>query len=171
MKPPMRSQTLYVRREPLPGRLTLGLLRPYLADAGPVWLSLEPRPWLPERDGKRQPGRLPGLTPLARGLPEGLDDLPLLAASLYAQDHWRHFHDAHPLSELPGQCLTWSLSDQEGAIATQTLCQRQRVLPWQDLQRFGLAQSDLPSSLETEHYYLNGKRLTWRLIPDAEASL
>lgn len=167
----MSPQTLYVRHEPLAERLTIGLLRQYLTPEIPLWISLEPRPWLPERDGRRLTGRLQGLEPLARSLPEDLDDLPLLAASLYAQGHWRHFHDAHPLSKLAGQCITWSLAPQEGSRPLETLCQRQQVLCWQDRQRFSLAaQSVLPSALETEHYYQNGKRLVWRLIP-TEVSL
>lgn len=169
----MSPQTLHVRHEQLAGRLTVGMLRQYITPEAPLWISLEPRAWLPERDGKRLSGRLPGLEPLARSLPEGLDDLPLLAASLYAPDRWRHFHDAHPLSKLAGQCITWSLAPQEGSRPLETLCQRQQVLCWQDRQRFGLpAQGALPPSLETEHYFQHGKRLAWRLIPThAEASL
>ena len=169
----MSPQTLHVCHEPLAGRLTVGMLRQYITPGVPLWISLEPRPWLPERDGQRLTGRLPGLEPLARSLPEGLDDLPLLAASLYEQNQWRHFHDAHPLSNLAGQCITWSLTPREGARPLEgLLCRRQQVLSWQDRQRFGLApQSPLPASLETEHYYQNGKRLAWRLIPtQAEAS-
>lgn len=170
----MIPQTLHVRHEQLAGRLTVGMLRQYITPEAPLWISLEPRAWLPERDGRRLNGRLPGLEPLARSLPEGLDDLPLLAASLYEHNHWRHFHDAHPLSSLAGQCITWSLAPVEGARTLDgLLCHRQQVLCWQDRQRFGLApQGVLSPSLETEHYYQNGKRLAWRLIPtQAEASL
>ncbi|WP_240098344.1 hypothetical protein [Thermomonas flagellata] len=162
----MNPQTLYVLQQPLADRLTLGLLRQHIQTTDPLWISLEPRPWLPQRDGKRLTGRLPGIEPLARTLPEGLDDLPLLAASVYTPGHWQHFHDAHPLSGLPGQCITWSLESQEGSRSIEVLCRRQPVLTWQDRHRFGLAgQGVLPPSLETEHYYQNGKRLAWRLLP------
>lgn len=162
----MSPQTLHVRQEPLAERLTIGLLRQYIPPGTPLWISLDPRPWLPERGGRRLAGRLPGIEPLARRLPEGLDDLPLYAASLYAQDHWQHFLDAHPLSGLPGRRITWSLVPQDGSQRLQTHCQRQRVLCWQDRHRFGLAaQSELAGELHTEHYYLDGKRIAWRLIP------
>lgn len=164
----MTPQTLYVKREPLGERLTIGLLRRYILDEAPLWISLEPRPWLLERDGRRLTGRLPGLEPLARSLPENLDDLPLYTASLYAQDYWQHFHDAQPLSGWPGQCITFSLAATQDSRAFKTLVKRQQVLSWQDRQRFGLAaNSMLPSVLESEHFYHqeNGKRLTWRLIP------
>lgn len=166
MTPPTQTQTLYVRREPLAERLTIGWLRQHLPVDTPLWISLEPRPWLPVRDGRRLTGRLPGLEPLARSLPEGLDDLPLIAASLYMPQQWQHFYDAHPMSGLSGQRITWSLTPQQDSLELNTLPIRQQVLSWQDRQRFGLgAQHPLPARLETEHYYQNGKRLAWRLIP------
>lgn len=171
----MNTKTLYVHHEELAERLTVGLLRQYITQKNPLWISLEPRAWLPERNGRRLSGRLPGLEPLTHNLPEGLDDLPVLAASLYAQNHWQHFHDAHPLSQLPSRCITWSLAPPEDKDSQplEVLYQRQQVLRWHDRQRFGLpAQSTLPPALETEHYYQNGKRLAWRLIPmQAEVSL
>ena len=46
------------------------------------------------------------------------------------------------------------------------LCTSQQVLTWQDRQRFGLSpDKSLPAALDVEHYYQNGKRLAWRLIP------
>ena len=163
----MSLQNLYVHSQPLAEPLTLGLLRQYIQPETPLWISLEPRAWLLERKGRRLSGRLPGLAPLTRTLPEGMDDLPLLAASLFEHNRWRHFLDAQPLSQIPGQCITWSLEPQEGAeIVAGLLCQKQGVLPWQDRQRFGLPQdSALPARLDVEHYYLSGKRLAWRLIP------
>ncbi|MEN9984600.1 MAG: hypothetical protein RI925_102 [Pseudomonadota bacterium] len=161
------NRQLYIQRAPLPERLTLGLLRQYLAPDTPQWISLEPRAWLPERNGSRLRGPLPGLAPLAERLPDGLDDLPLLAASLFEAGRWRHFHDAHPLSEQPSLCITWSLTSFAGAHCIDELHREtHRVLSWHDRQRFGLSQHNpLPDQLEVEHYHQNGKRLTWRLIP------
>lgn len=157
---------LYLTHHPLDTRLTLGLLRQYIEPETPLWISIEPRAWLPERDGQRKSGRLSGLAPLARALPNDLDDLPLLAASLFEADRWRHFHDAQPLSGIPGQCLTWSLTPSADAQTVEgLLCQRQQVLPWQDRQRFGLRRDDtLTAAIPVEHYYRSGRRLAWRLV-------
>lgn len=165
----MSTHTLYVHRENLAERLTLGWLRRHIPDNAPLWISLEPRAWLPERDGRRQSGRIPGLAPLVRQLPDGLDDLPLLTASLYEGTCWRHFHDAHPLSGLPGQCITWSLDPLAKADSLEGLLStKQQVLTWQDRQRFGLAPDNaLPDILSVEHYYQHGKRIAWRLEVDA----
>lgn len=161
------SCQLYLQRTELPERLTLGLLRQYLAPDTPQWISLEPRAWLPERQGRRLSGPLPGLTPLATRLPDGLDDLPLLAASLFEAERWRHFHDAHPLSGQPSLCITWSLTHFAGACHIDELHRETHcVLSWHDRQRFGLPlPNPLPEQLEVEHYIQNGKRLAWRLIP------
>jgi len=163
----MNMQSLYIRNTPLAEPLTVGLLRQNIKPDTPIWISLEPRAWLPERNGRRISGRLPGLSPLARALPDSLDDLPLLAASLFGAVHWQHFYDAHPFSGLPGQVITWSMNPAEGSQAIEgLLCQKRQVLPWQDRQRFGLPPEDtLPASLSVEHYYQSGKRLAWRLIP------
>jgi len=170
----MNSQhTLYVHRESISERLTLGWLRQHITPGmPPLWISLEPRAWLPERDGRRQSGRLLGVAPLARCLPDGLDDMPLLTASLYEHKRWRHFHDAHPLSQLSSQCITWSLEPMPDFQMLEGLhCSHQKVLTWQDRKRFGLSlDNSLPEELDVEHYYQNGQRLTWRLLTqNAEA--
>lgn len=162
----MSKLTLYVHKEDMAERLTLGWLRQHITLDTPLWISLEPRAWLPERDGHRQSGRL-GLAPLVRQLPNDLDDMPLLTASLYEDKCWRHFHDAHPLSGISGQYITWSLEPMANAqVLENLLCKKQEVLPWQDRQRFGLLPDNaLPAVLTVEHYYQHGKRLAWRLLP------
>ncbi|HNQ49643.1 MAG TPA: hypothetical protein PKI22_09560 [Hydrogenophilus thermoluteolus] len=162
----MSLQKIYVRREQLTERLTVGLLRRYIPADKPLLISLEPRAWLPSRHGRYLCGRLPGLEPLTQTLPEAFDDLPLLTASLYADDHWQHFHDAHPLSQTKGLRILWSLSPTTDGKELEVQVKQQTVLTWQDRHRFGLPTStSLPASLQTEHYYQKGKRLAWRLIP------
>lgn len=168
----MNKTSLHWHREALTERLTVGSLRRFVQPGLPVWISLEPRAWLPKRDGRHLTGLLPGLKPLARCLPEGLDDLPLLTASLYEARQWRHFHDANPLSGLAGHCITWQLDPAAGASTLGDLnVQTQQVLTWQDRQRFGLSpDSALPAALHVEHFYQKGKRLAWRLIPNNPAA-
>lgn len=163
----MNPQRLYVTRQPLPEPLTIGLLRGHIRPEATQWISLEPRAWLPERDGRRISGRLPGLAPLAATLPDGLDDLPLLCASLYGEDRWMHFYDTHPLSQLPGNLIIWSLQPSDGAQRIDDLqCRQQAVLTWRDRERFGLPADDaLPESLVVEHYFQGGRLIAWRLIP------
>lgn len=163
----MSLQQLHFRRDALDAALTIALLRSHLDSGGAPWISLEPRAWLPERNGQHISGRLPGLAPLARTLPDGLDDLPLLAASLYHTDSWIHFHAAHPLSHTPGNVFSWHTQPFEGSRPIEDLqCQRQSVLSWQDRDRFGLPPDQaLPESLKVERYYQRGKLIAWRLIP------
>lgn len=161
----MSRAQLYVTHQPLDSRLTIGLLHDHVRSLAPRWISLESRAWLLEREGRLLTGRLPGLEPLARELPEGLDDLPLLCASLYGEYRWLHFHDAHPLSQTPGQVITWSLDPIAGAEKIDgILCQKQNVLTWRDRPRFGLdTNPDLPETLDVERYYQHGKLVAWRL--------
>lgn len=163
----MNFHQLYLVKKPLPQPLTIGLLRQYIQPDAAQWISLEPRAWLPERNGQLLSGRLPGLAPLSPTLPVGLDDHPLLNASLYGEEHWMHFHDAHPLSQEPGGILTWSKHPSDGAKPIDGLQrQRQTVLSWHDRDRFGLStDSALPASLAVERYYQSGKLIAWCLIP------
>jgi len=157
--------TLYVLCAPLEGRLDLGLVKREAAGFSPAWIAVEPRASLPVLDGRVHRGRIPGLEPLCQSLPEGLDDLPLLAASLYANERWRHLHDAHPASGVSGFSVTWSLTSFEGARAIEGLeTRRQSVLTWQDRDRFGLGASNLPQRMEVDHFFHAGKRLAWRIV-------
>ncbi len=165
-----RQQTLYHRTNLLKDRLTIGLLRQHLTSCtGLLWISLEPRAWFPVRDGNIVPGRMPGLSPLLRQLPEDLPDhLPLLAASIYEQAQWRHFVDAQPASNLPTRCYTWNQTSlEESEYLTDLLCKTEPVLSWQDRQRFGLTDiQGWPTQLKIEHYFYQGRRLTWRILPE-----
>ncbi|MGB9578603.1 MAG: hypothetical protein ACPL3S_04960, partial [Halothiobacillaceae bacterium] len=161
------------RAEALDLPLTLGLLRARWQDASPLWVSLEPRACLLDRDARPLTGRLPGLEPLARALPEGLDDLPLLAASFYGARTWSHFHDAHPLSATPGRYVTWSLDPMDGGERIEGIkAKQQKVLTWRDRQRFGLPDELLSTGqLTVERYFHGGRLIAWRLLePSAEAS-
>lgn len=162
----MTAQTLYLQRQSLEGPLTLGSLRKQ-AHSGIAWFSLEPRPFLPAREGRILTGRIPGLAPLADHLLEGFDDLPLLAASLYSQRQWSHLHDVQPLSQTSASLVTWSLDPLEDAQEIPDLIvKQQRVLTWQDRKRFGFEDgSSLPKHLQVEHYFQAGRRLTWRIRP------
>lgn len=160
----MTVQTLYLQQQTLEGPLTVGALRKHIAFEI-AWFSLEPRPSLPVQEGKMRTGRIPGLAPLDRQLPQGLDDLPLLSASLYGERRWLHLHDAHPLSRILGSILTWSMDPMEGAQEIPSLAiKNQDVLTWQDRKRFGFEEdSSLPQTLQIEHFFRAGRRLTWRI--------
>lgn len=160
--------SLHVRQQALTEALTIGTLRARWMAARPIWISLEPRAWLLERAGRPLTGRLPGLAPLARTLPEGLDDLPLLGASFYSERQWWHFHDAHPLSNTPGRLITWSLDAFDGADRVEGLvCQRQDILTWRDRERFGLAPDpELPEKLSIERYMQGGRLIVWRFLTE-----
>ncbi len=164
----MTFLTLYWHRDPLPERLSIGYLRTRLPDS-PVWISLEPRSHLPFREGKYLRGRIPGLSPLCRTLPENLDDLPLLSASFFGPERWQHFHDAHPLSQQPGFLVTWSLQPffESNPLSCELPSEMDSVLSWQDRDRFGLAkEQELPICLNVQRFLVHGKQLTWRLIPE-----
>lgn len=163
------TTTLYVATDPLESRLTLALVREFATTRFPSplgWISLEPRPSLPLRNGRPLTGRLPGFEPLARTFPEGYDDLPLANASLYGPRTWLHLIDGQPLSGLPGSCHRWSLDPFPGAEPLTELLRHTRpVLTWHDRRRFGLPEtSALPPALETEHYLRHGQLIAWRLL-------
>jgi len=173
---PMAGTTLFSRQQQhLEARLTLEWLRTQVgqlsgASAAPVWIALEPRAWLPpDEQGNPRAGRIPGLTPLARQLPETPPEMPLLAASLYLKDTWHHWHDAQPLSGLALQHIHWSHQRlEQGLEHTNLICKADEALPWQDrVRRFGLEGEAAPAQqpLRIEHYFLNGKRLAWRILP------
>lgn len=166
------QQTLYHRTDVLKDRLTIGFLRQHLTSCtGLLWISLEPRAWFPVCDGNIVQGRMPGLSPLLRQLPEDLpDDLPLLAASIYEHAQWRHFVDAQPASNLPTRCYTWSQTSlEESESLTDLICKTEPVLSWQDRQRFGLTGTQgWPMQLKTKHYFHQGRRLTWCILPEGE---
>lgn len=166
----MTYTSLHVRKQVLTESLTIGTLRARWPALRPLWISLEPRAWILERDGRPLTGRLPGLAPLARRLPDGLDDLPLLGASFHTGRQWHHFHDAHPLSRTPGRLVTWSLDSFDGSELVEGLsCQQQDVLTWRDRERFGLAPDpELPEMLAVERYIQGGRLIAWRF---AERSL
>lgn len=169
--PRTRLKTIFRQNEELKDALTIGWLRQKLQEIPveiPRLISLEPRAELLKRDGRRLRGRLSGLAPLAHALPDGLDDLPLLAASLFLPDRWQHFFDEHILSGTKRQCITWSFQPLNEKPITDLQCVEQEVMAWQerDRQRFGLSeQQTLPTVLKVEHFYQSGKRLAWRLIP------
>ncbi len=169
----MTHMSLHVNQQVLTEPLTIGTLRDRWPSLQPLWISLEPRAWLLERDGRPLTGRLPGLAPLARRLPDALDDLPLLEASIHWGRQWQHFHDAHPLSKTPGRVVTWSLDAFDGADGVEGLAsQRQEVLSWRDRERFGLAPDpELPEKLAVERYLQGGRLIAWRLLsePSMEA--
>lgn len=161
--------TLYFRREPLETPLTLGSLRANLPEHL-VWISLEPYPQLPERNGKRLRGPIPELAPLTTHLPDPQwDDLPLATATLFGSRSWTLLVAPQPLSGQSGMRLTWQLDEAPLFEAiTGITVHRQPVLPWQDRDRFG-RQNDsalaLPQKLTVEHFYQAGRRITWRLVP------
>jgi transposase len=163
--------TLYFRREPLAAPLTIGWLRAHLPEQ-PVWISLEPYPQLPERNGKRLRGAIPGLAPLMTCLPDPQwDDLPLASAAFFGPRHWAHLVAAQPLSEQCGAIFTWQLDQGEGFEAIpEVRPQAQPVLPWQDRHRFGLhaLPTGLPQTLATEHFHKAGRRITWRIVPNRD---
>lgn len=163
----MTTQTLYLQQQSLAAPLTLGALRKY-ADFKVAWFSMEPRPSLPVQEGRILMGQIPGLTPLDNQLPQGLDDLPLLSASLYGERSWLHLHDAHPMSKTPGNIFTWSMDPVEDAEEILGLViKRQKVLTWQDRKRFGFKEvSSLSEHLQVEHFFRAGRRLTWRIRPE-----
>jgi hypothetical protein len=161
--------TLYFRREPLAAPLTIGWLRAHLPEQ-PVWISLEPYPQLPERNGKRLRGPIPGLAPLMTCLPDAQwDDLPLASAALFGPRRWSHIVAAQLLSGQPGAIYTWQLDQGEGFEAIPEVNQQALpVLPWQDRQRFGLhtLPTALPQQIATEHFHKAGRRITWRIVPN-----
>lgn len=163
----METRTLYFKRHPLEGSLTIGRLGDLLpAEVG--WYALEPRPSLPRREGRAVRGPLAGLAPLATALPTGWDELPLLSASWYGERQWVHLHDAQPLSRTPAYLYHWSAEplDDADEILQGLRIRTQNVLSWQDLDRFGLEHTvALPQTLQVEHYFRAGRRLTWRLLP------
>lgn len=180
------TQTLYVQRQQHqhhPQPLTVGYVLKHIAQDlqhRPFWLTLEPRVCLPTTNGRRIKGRLPGLEPLSNTLPpDTLNDLPLLAASIYTHTYWQHWHDGHPLSKQAICVWTWQTQRPEAKelgqgkpeIHTIHNCQRkvQSVLRWEDRARFGL---DKPAScqepLEVEQYHHQGKLVAWRLMPIAK---
>ncbi len=170
----MATVTLYCYRRLMPAhqRLTLAYLHHHLTQINITlaWIALEPRAALPRIDQQPRRGRIAGLTVLSRQLPSGLDDLPLLSASLYGQDQWVHLHDAHPLSQLPGQILRWSLrpiNDEEvQPVSAEVRVESTQVLLWQDRQRFGLPNDEsLPNELTVQHFIRHGRRIAWRLLP------
>lgn len=171
----MANTTLYSRLQQYPGqKLTLQWLRAQVeqlggAGAAPVWIALEPRAWLPtDSQGKLRAGRIPGLAPLARQLPDAPAEMPLLAASLYLADTWHHWYDAQPLSGLALKHIHWSHQRLEhGQEHTDLICKADKALPWQDRDRFGLEGEAVPAQqpLRIAHYFLNGKRLAWRILP------
>lgn len=160
------THTLHVATTPIALPLTLARVRDLLANEPPGWISLEPRPCLPESDGRILAGKLAGFEPLCRALPAGYDELPLASASLYGARTWLHLIDGQPLSGLPGSCHRWSLDPFPGAEPLPGLQRLTRqVLTWQDRRRFGLpATSALPPILEAEHYLRHGRLLAWRLL-------
>ena len=170
------NTTLYSRQQPYPqaDRLTLAWLRTQVTQlspdmATPVWIALEPRAWLPpDSQGHPRAGRIAGLAPLARQLPDAPPELPLLAASLYLANTWHHWHDAQPLSGLPLQHIHWSSQPLDfGQQHTNLIRTDDKALTWQDRARFGLEAETAPAQqpLNVEHFFLNGKRLTWRILP------
>ncbi|ACD82934.1 hypothetical protein [Candidatus Methylacidiphilum infernorum] len=164
----MNGQRLYLLRQDLAGRLTIGLLRQHISGNDPSWISLEPRAWLLECDGSFLWGRLRWLYPLVRRLPDGLDDLPLLAATLYEPNRWHHFYDAQPLSRLPAQKITWSLLPLDSPENVQQIdgleCKTTEVYCWQDIGRFGLSPDHLlREPLSIKHFFLKGRRVAWTL--------
>lgn len=170
----MVEKTLYLAKEKLTKPLTVDSLRSYLPADAAVWISLDPQANLPKREGKRISGRLPGLAPLMRELPDAWGDIPLLYASIYGNGQWQHFCAAHPLSQQSGQLFTWRTTSPEGGVKAEKLnlqCRSERVLTWRDRARFGLeTDANLPKALHVEHFYQAGKLITWRLLPmDSES--
>ncbi len=163
---------LYFRREVLSTPLTLGWLRGQ-GSGGVSWFSLEPYPTVPQYNGSWLRGPIPGLGPLLQELPDPRwDDLPLASASLFGTDGWRHWVAAQPGSQQPGAVYHWQLSSFEGSETLENvIVHREKVLAWQDRARFGLGEVfPLPPMLDVEHFYRDGRRIAWRIVPEVQSS-
>jgi hypothetical protein len=137
-------------------------------DRPPAMSWVEPALHLPRRDGKPQPGRLPGFRPLIEGTPEA--NLPLAEARLYYPDQWLH------LLASPSSCreVRWSESSFSGAkpYAGEILVSEQSVLLWRgrELVRFGLTDDVFPEGdLRVRLYSIAGQLLTWQILMEDKA--